>query len=71
VLAEFPRLTAPANLSGVPALSLPAGFGAAGLPVGLQLMAARNNEEALLTAGAFFQRQTDWHLRRPSMSVIP
>ena len=71
LLAEFPRLTAPANLGGVPALSLPAGFGAAGLPIGLQLMAARNDEESLLTAGACFQSRTEWHLRQPTVSAIP
>jgi Asp-tRNA(Asn)/Glu-tRNA(Gln) amidotransferase A subunit family amidase len=38
--------------------------------VGLQLMAARHDEEALLTAGAFFQARTDWHLRRPGVSAI-
>lgn len=57
-------LTVPANLAGIPALSLPAGF-AAHLPVGMQLMAKRWNELDLFRAGAAYQAATDWHQRTP------
>ena len=59
------RLTGPFNLTGLPALSLPCGFTADGLPVGLQLVGRPFGEAALLAAGDAFQRATDWHRRRP------
>ncbi|MCK9357574.1 MAG: Asp-tRNA(Asn)/Glu-tRNA(Gln) amidotransferase subunit GatA [Dehalococcoidia bacterium] len=58
--------TLPVNIAGIPGLSLPCGF-VDGLPVGLQLMANRFDEEALLHVAYAYQQQTDWHLRRPSL----
>ena len=57
--------TVSANLAGIPAMSLPCGFTAAGLPVGLQLQARPFGEDVLLRTGALFQKHTDWHTRRP------
>jgi aspartyl-tRNA(Asn)/glutamyl-tRNA(Gln) amidotransferase subunit A len=56
--------TVAANLAGLPAISLPAGF-SAGLPVGLQLIAPAFAEARLLNVGHQLQRHTDWHLREP------
>ncbi|HAK95671.1 MAG TPA: Asp-tRNA(Asn)/Glu-tRNA(Gln) amidotransferase GatCAB subunit A [Planctomycetes bacterium] len=56
--------TVSANLAGIPALSLPAGF-AGGLPLGVQLLAPPLGEELLLQAGHAFQQATDWHRRTP------
>lgn len=56
--------TVSANLAGVPAISIPAGF-SKGLPVGLQLTAAAFGEARLLAAAHQFQQVTDWHQRRP------
>jgi aspartyl-tRNA(Asn)/glutamyl-tRNA(Gln) amidotransferase subunit A len=56
--------TQPANLAGVPAMSVPAGF-VAGLPVGLQLLAPWFEEARLLAAAHAYQQVTDWHTRRP------
>ena len=53
-----------ANLAGLPGLSTPCGF-SAGLPVGLQLLGPALGEAALLSAADAYQRNTDWHLRRP------
>ncbi len=57
-------LGAAGNLAGLPALSIPCGF-AEGLPVALQLVGRLLTENNLLAVGAEFQRQTDWHRRRP------
>ena len=62
------RNTAPFNLYGIPTVSLPCGFSASGLPIGLQLSSARLNETALFDLGAAFQQATDWHLRRPPLA---
>jgi aspartyl-tRNA(Asn)/glutamyl-tRNA(Gln) amidotransferase subunit A len=58
--------TVSANLAGVPAMSLPCGLSAEGLPIGCQLTAAMWDEAALLRAGAALQDATDWHLRTPA-----
>jgi aspartyl-tRNA(Asn)/glutamyl-tRNA(Gln) amidotransferase subunit A len=62
------RLTYGWSLAGLPALSIPCGFSDDGLPVGLQLAAARFQETTLIRAGAAYQRETDWHLREPVLS---
>ena len=57
--------TLPASLAGLPGISVPAGFGAGGLPVGLQLIGNYWQEGALLHAGHALQQATDWHQRKP------
>jgi aspartyl-tRNA(Asn)/glutamyl-tRNA(Gln) amidotransferase subunit A len=57
--------TIPANLAGLPAMSIPGGFDRAGMPIGLQLTANYFGEAKLLNAAHQFQRETDWHLRAP------
>ena len=52
------------NLAGLPALSLPCGFDR-GLPLGISLTGRPFYENTLLAVGKEFQRQTDWHRRRP------
>jgi aspartyl-tRNA(Asn)/glutamyl-tRNA(Gln) amidotransferase subunit A len=61
------RFTVPFSLAGVPALSLPAGFDAAGLPIGVQLVTRRWAEAALLRAGHAYEQATGWRLARPSL----
>ncbi len=60
--------TISANLAGIPAISVPCGFTAEGLPVGMQLMAGHWRDSLVLRAGAAFQRETDWHRRVPGAS---
>ena len=60
--------TVSANLAGVPAISLPCGQSAAGLPIGLQLQGPIFSEDRLLRAAHMFQSETDWHARRPGLS---
>ncbi len=57
--------TLPASLAGLPGMSVPAGFGQGGRPVGLQLIGQWFDEARLLNAAHRFQQATDWHLRRP------
>ena len=61
------RFTLPFNLTGQPALSIPCGFSAGGLPIGAQLVAAHFNEPTLLRLGHAYQRATDWHICRPAL----
>jgi aspartyl-tRNA(Asn)/glutamyl-tRNA(Gln) amidotransferase subunit A len=56
--------TLPANLAGVPGLTFPVGFDGAGLPVGMQLMAASFHEETLFEVAGCYQAHTDWHTRQ-------
>jgi aspartyl-tRNA(Asn)/glutamyl-tRNA(Gln) amidotransferase subunit A len=53
------------NLAGLPALTLPCGFDADGLPLALQLVGPPFSEARLVELGARFQAATDWHTRRP------
>ncbi|WP_293749457.1 Asp-tRNA(Asn)/Glu-tRNA(Gln) amidotransferase subunit GatA [Limnohabitans sp. Rim8] len=57
--------TLPASLAGLPGMSLPAGFGAHGMPVGMQLIGNYFQEAQLLNAAHRLQQATDWHLRKP------
>jgi aspartyl-tRNA(Asn)/glutamyl-tRNA(Gln) amidotransferase subunit A len=57
--------TVTANLAGLPAMSIPAGFTSAGLPVGLQLIGRPLDEVTVLRAGDAFQRHTSFHERIP------
>ena len=59
-------LTIPANMAGIPAISVPCGF-VDGLPVGLQLQAPAFGEEVLLRVAHAYEQATDWHTRRPSL----
>jgi len=58
--------TLPASLAGLPGMSVPAGFGDHGLPVGLQLIGNYWQEAGLLHTAHAFQQATDWHLRSPA-----
>jgi aspartyl-tRNA(Asn)/glutamyl-tRNA(Gln) amidotransferase subunit A len=53
------------NLAGIPGLSMPCGLTKSGLPIGLQLMAPAFAEENLLRTARVFERETDWHEKRP------
>jgi aspartyl-tRNA(Asn)/glutamyl-tRNA(Gln) amidotransferase subunit A len=56
--------TISANLAGIPGVSVPCGFTRAGLPIGLQILAAPFEEEKLLRVARMHERATDWHTRR-------
>jgi aspartyl-tRNA(Asn)/glutamyl-tRNA(Gln) amidotransferase subunit A len=54
------------SLCGLPALSVPCGFSAEGLPYGLQFIARALHDHAVVAAGRSYQELTDWHRRHPS-----
>ena len=56
------------NLAGIPGVSVPCGFTATGLPIGLQIQASPFEEEKLLRIARMYERATDWHIRRPNLS---
>jgi aspartyl-tRNA(Asn)/glutamyl-tRNA(Gln) amidotransferase subunit A len=59
--------TVSANLAGVPAISMPCGFSADRLPIGLQLSGRMFDEATLLGAAEAYQRDTDHHLKTPPL----
>jgi aspartyl-tRNA(Asn)/glutamyl-tRNA(Gln) amidotransferase subunit A len=61
------RFTAPFNLTGLPALSVPCGFTGGGLPLGLQIVSRHWGEARVLQAGHAFEQATEWHMRRPTL----
>jgi len=64
------RCTATANMTGLPSISVPAGFTARGLPIGLMLT-GRPFEEDLVLAGAHaYEQATPWHTQRPADAAI-
>lgn len=54
-------------MSGHPALTVPCGFTAAGLPVGMQLAGRYFDEASLFRIGHAYERATPWHTRRPAL----
>ncbi|MDQ3196615.1 MAG: Asp-tRNA(Asn)/Glu-tRNA(Gln) amidotransferase subunit GatA [Pseudomonadota bacterium] len=61
--------TIAANLAGLPGMSIPAGFGDGGRPVGLQIIGDYFSEAKMLNVAHQYQQATDWHLRVPEDSV--
>ncbi|HUM26177.1 MAG TPA: amidase [Anaerolineales bacterium] len=64
---QLTRFTAPFNLTGLPALTIPCGFTSEGLPIGLQIVSRAWNEAGVLRTGYAFQQATEWHTRMPSI----
>jgi aspartyl-tRNA(Asn)/glutamyl-tRNA(Gln) amidotransferase subunit A len=61
--------TLPVNVAGLPGISVPCGFDANGLPVGLQLIGKAFDEATLLRAAYTYEQATDFHRRRPRLAV--
>jgi aspartyl-tRNA(Asn)/glutamyl-tRNA(Gln) amidotransferase subunit A len=68
ILDEITRLTRPANVLGLPALTQPCGVLENGMPVGMQLMGRPFSEALLYRVGAAYEQRTDWHTRSPLSS---
>src|SRR6266478_8198711 len=64
----FPRgNTGPFNMTGLPALAVPCGFTASGLPISLQITGRPFDDATVLRAGHTYEQATDWHKRHPQM----
>lgn len=61
------RFTAPFNLAGLPALSLPCGFTKEGLPIGLQIVSRAWGDFKVLNLGHAFEQATEWHRMNPTI----
>ena len=59
--------TIPANLAGIPSISVPCGFNKEGLPIGLQLMGRAFDEEMLLRVSYAYEQNTPWHTKKPNL----
>jgi amidase len=59
------EIVVPVSLIGLPALNVPVGFGAQGLPMGMQIIGPTGADAAVLAAGHAYHRVTDWPGRRP------
>jgi Asp-tRNA(Asn)/Glu-tRNA(Gln) amidotransferase A subunit family amidase len=57
------------NLTGQPAISVPAGMSADGLPIGVQLAGRLFEDGTVLSAAHAFTQATQWHLRRPPLAT--
>jgi aspartyl-tRNA(Asn)/glutamyl-tRNA(Gln) amidotransferase subunit A len=63
-----PGFTPPWNLTGLPALSIPSGFSASGLPIGMQVVGQAFDEPMVFKVADAYQQLTDWHLRVPEIA---
>lgn len=60
--------TIPANLVGIPGISVPCGFTNAGLPIGLQILGKHFDEGKILKVAKLFENKTDFHLKKPELN---
>src|SRR6266571_9323878 len=56
------------NICGLPAISVPCGFGKDSLPVGIQFVGRALDDAKVVQAARLFQGQTDWHQKRPTLA---
>jgi len=59
--------TIPANLAGIPGISIPCGFTGKGLPIGLQILGKHFDEETILRLAYTFEQNTEFHLKKPKI----
>jgi aspartyl-tRNA(Asn)/glutamyl-tRNA(Gln) amidotransferase subunit A len=62
--------TIPANMAGLPGMSIPCGFSEDGLPIGLQILGKAYDELTVLKAGDAYQHATQFHLQQPAMNRV-
>jgi len=67
VVDAFTRFTVPFDLTGLPAITVPCGFGTAHLPIGLQIIGKSFDEATVLRVAHAYQAKTDWHTGHPML----
>lgn len=67
VIAAFVRLSAPANVTGLPSVAVPSGFSAAGLPTSIQVIGRPFHEARILRVARAYERVVDWASRAPAV----
>ena len=65
---DYTPFTSPFNMTGLPAASIPCGFSAEGMPIGLHIIGAKGQENAVLRASAAFEEAHPWAHLRPAVS---
>ena len=68
-IVEQPNFTSTFNVTGFPAMSVCTGYGEAGLPLAMQLVAKPFDEPTLFRAGHAYERAMRWRERRPSLAA--
>jgi amidase len=63
------EVVVPATLGGLPCVTIPAGFGDSGLPMGIQLIGARGSDAKLLSLAKAYHEVTDWPSKRPPVLI--
>ncbi len=63
-----PVIGALGNVAGLPAISVPSGFGERGLPTAIQFVGRAGTENAILAVARAYQARTDWHTKRPGIA---
>ena len=66
-MVRGPSFTGPFNVTGLPAISVPCGFTASGLPIGMQIAGKPFDEPTVLRAAYTYQQHAGWHQKRPPM----
>lgn len=67
IVDAFLRFNIPFDLTGLPAISLPCGFGSNGLPIGLQIAAPAFHELRVLQVAHAYEQSSEWRKRRPAI----
>jgi len=68
IVDAFLRLNIPYDLTGLPAISVPCGFSASGLPIGLQIAGRAFEEATILRVAHRYEQTTNWHTIRPTVN---
>ena len=66
--AELARLTAPYDVTGIPAISIPCGYDRHGLPIGLMIGGRHFDEATVVQVAHAYEQSTDWNMQRPELA---
>lgn len=69
MLSAIMQYTGVASLTGLPSMSVPCGFSADGLPIGMQIIGRPFDEATIFRVGHAYQAVSDWHMREPTLGT--